>query len=61
MNNLSLEQKYKHAILVLQAISQRDGRDKDGTLNEWTQAQAFCDCSQAAYRCLLKLGEKTHL
>ena len=61
MNNLSLEQKYKHAILVLQAISQRDGRGKDGTLNEWTQARAFCDCSQAAYRCLLKLGEKTYL
>lgn len=61
MNNLSLEQKYQHAILVLKAISQRKGDSKRYGFNEWTQANAFRDCKEAARRCLLKLGEETHL
>lgn len=60
-NEPSLEKKYKHAILVLQAIAQRDGSSKEFGFNEWTKAEAFCDCREAARRCLLKLGEKTHL
>lgn len=58
---MTLEEKYKHAILVLQAIAQRTGKDKRFGFNEWTQAEAFCDCREAARRCLLKLGEKTTL
>ena len=60
-NESSLEKKYRHAILVLQAIAQRDGSSKAYGFNEWTQAAAFCDCREAARRCLLKLGEKTYL
>lgn len=61
MNDLSLEQKYKYAILALKAIAQHKGGDEERGFTEWTQAEAFCDCRQAAYRCLLKLGEETHL
>ena len=57
---LTLEEKYHHAITVLQAISQRTGENKFG-LNEWTQSEAFLDCREAARRCLLKLGENTKL
>ena len=58
---MTIEEKYKHAILVLQAISQRSGRDKKFGFNEWTEANAFHDCREAATRCLLKLGEATTL
>ena len=57
---MNIEEKYKHAILVLQAIAQHKGNNKFG-INEWTQAEAFCDCREAAYRCLLKLGEPTRM
>lgn len=57
----SLEKKYRYAILVLQAIAQRDGSSKTFGFNEWTEAEAFHDCREAARKCLLKLGEKTHL
>lgn len=56
---MTLEEKYRHAILVLQSIAQRSGRDKKFGLNEWTEANAFHDCKEAATRCLLKLGEAT--
>ena len=52
---MTIEEKYHHAIIVLQAIAQRIGYD------EWSQAEAFCDCREAAIRCLLKLGEPTKL
>ena len=57
---MTLEEKYHHAIIVLQAISQRSGRNKWG-YNEWTESEAFRDCKEAARRCLLKLGESTKL
>lgn len=57
---MTIEQKYHHAILVLQAISQHSGENEFG-LNEWTQSEAFHDCREAARRCLLKLGESTEL
>jgi hypothetical protein len=60
MNEMTLDKKYKHAVLVLQAISQRSGRNKFG-YNEWTESEAFRDCKEAARRCLLKLGEPTVL
>ena len=60
-NYLTLEEKYNHAILVLQAISQREGNSKYFGHNEWTESQAFYDCKEAARRCLLKLGESTKL
>ena len=47
---MTIEEKYNHALLVLHAIAQR--RTK---WNEWDEAQAFCDCREAARRCLLKL------
>lgn len=58
---MTLEEKYHHAIIVLQAISQRSGRDKIWGYNEYTEAEAFRDCREAARRCLLKLGESTKL
>ena len=54
-----IEKKYRHAILVLQAISQRSGGCKDGRWDEWTEAAAFGDCTRAAERALEYLGEKT--
>lgn len=53
---MTLEQKYHHAIIVLQAISQY----KIST-NEFSRSEAFYDCKEAARRCLLKLGERTQL
>ena len=53
---MTLNEKYHHAILVLQAISQRSGSNKFGC-NEWTESEAFRDCKETARRCLLKLGE----
>ena len=58
---MTLEQKYHHAIIVLQAISQRTASSKNFGFNEWTEAEAFRDCREAARRCLLKLGEPTKL
>ena len=57
---MTLEEKYHHAIIVLQAISQHSGAN-DYSFNEWTQSEAFLDCREAARRCLLKLGEPTKL
>lgn len=37
-NEPSLEKKYKHAILVLQAIAQRDGSSKEFGFNEWDKS-----------------------
>ena len=57
---MTLNEKYHHAIIVLQAISQRSGGNEFG-YNEWTESEAFRDCKEAARRCLLKLGESTKL
>lgn len=60
MGHLSdIEKKYKHAILVLQAIAQRSGGYRDGGVDEWSQSDAFLDCSKAAERALEYLGEPT--
>lgn len=54
-----IEKKYKHAILVLQAIAQRDGCYKNGSCDEWSEADAYLDCQKAAERALEYLGEPT--
>lgn len=59
-----IEKKYRHAILVLQAIAQRTGEAKipgsnDKYCDEWTVAEAFDDCVEAATRALKYLGEQT--
>ena len=54
-----IEKKYNHAILALQAISQRSGAKKDGCWDEWTEASAFGDCREAAEKALKYLGEQT--
>ncbi len=54
-----IEKKYRHAILVLQAISQRSGCYKDGSCDEWSEAAAFGDCGRAAEKALKYLGEQT--
>lgn len=60
MEHLSdIEKKYKHAILVLQAIAQRSGGYKGGGWDEWSEAAAFGDCTRAAHRALEYLGEPT--
>lgn len=56
---MSIEQKYKHAILTLQAISQRSGSYKGGGCDEWSEAAAFWDCKVAAKSALQCLGEQT--
>lgn len=56
---MSIEQKYKHAILTLQAISQRSGSYKGGGCDEWSEASAFWDCKKAAKSALQYLGEQT--
>ena len=48
----TLEEKYKHAITVLQAIATKSLHDGDN----W-KADAFIDCKYAAIRCLDYLGE----
>lgn len=58
---MSIEEKYKHAILVLQAISQRTGCYKDGGYDEWSLSNAFTDCRKAAFNALLYLGEPTKM
>ncbi len=57
----SIEEKYRLAIIALQAISQRSGESKKFGFNEWTEACAFSDCREAARRCLKKLGEDLYL
>lgn len=54
-----LLRRYKHAIKVLQAIAQHSGRDKHGCWDEWSEARAFTDCKNAAYKCLQYLDEPT--
>lgn len=62
MQNLGdIEKKYRHAVLVLQAISQRSGCYKDGSCDEWSEADAFDDCQKAAERALEYLGEPTEM
>lgn len=56
-----LLRRYNHAIKVLQAIAQRNGRDRYGCLDEWAEARAFRDCQRAAYKCLRYLGEPTKM
>lgn len=51
------EAKYRHAVLVLQAIANRKGAGKNGCWNEWTEAEAYRDCRTAAIRALEYLGE----
>ena len=59
---MTLEEKYKYAIMTLQAIAQRTGENKEWhCINEWSQAEAFLDCKRAASITLSKLGEKTSL
>lgn len=53
----TLKKKYDHAVKVLSAIADRKG-DKDGYLNEWTEAKAFRDCKESARRGLEYLGER---
>ena len=52
----TLEEKYKFAIMTLQAIAQRKA-DR----NEWSQAEAFIDCQDAAVITLQQLNEKITL
>lgn len=54
-----IEKKYRHAVLVLQAISQRDGCYKNGSCDERSEAYAYQDCQEAAHRALEYLGEPT--
>lgn len=56
-----LKKKYRLAVLVLQAISQRAGDSKSGGHDEWTEAKAFIDCRTAATMCLERLGEDTEM
>lgn len=56
----SIEKKYSHAILVLQAISQRSGAN-DQWWDEWSEAEAFRDCREAARKALKYLGEPTSM
>ena len=53
--------KYRKAVLVLQAIAQHAGSRKtsygEEYTDEWTEAKAYRDCSEAAYRCLKSLNE----
>lgn len=54
---MTLEEKYRFAIMTLQAIAQR----KADPPNEWTQAEAFIDCQIAAIKTLRELNEKITL
>lgn len=54
------DRKYRHAVLVLQAIAQRSGGDGE-SWNDYGMASAFCDCREAAERCLKYLGEDTKM
>ena len=38
MSEKTIEEKYKHAIIALQSIAQRDGSYENGVYNEWTEA-----------------------
>lgn len=58
---ITTEAKYRHAILVLQAIANRKATDKNGCWNEWTEAEAYRDCRSAAIRALEYLGEAKKL
>uniref|UniRef100_A0AAU8B7X6 Uncharacterized protein n=1 Tax=Dulem virus 34 TaxID=3145752 RepID=A0AAU8B7X6_9CAUD len=58
---ITTEGKYRHAVLVLQAIANRKGTDKNGCWNEWTEAAAYGDCRNAAIRALEYLGEPRKL
>ena len=49
----TIEEKYQHAITVLQAIASKSVADGDN----W-RADAFIDCKYAAIRCLDYLGEQ---
>ena len=57
MSEKTIEEKYKHAIIALQTIAQRDGSYENGVYNEWTEAEAFRDCKMAAIKALKYLGE----
>ena len=54
---MNIEEKYRFAIMTLQAIAQR----KADPPNEWTQAEAFIDCQIAAVKTLRELNEKITL
>lgn len=59
---MTLEEKYKRAILALQAVAARRANTrKKPYCNERQEAAAFRDCKEAAYRCLCALGEETQL
>ena len=51
-----LNKKYRYAITVLRVIAGRSEKTKDGSWNEWTEAEAFRDCRSAAISCLKYLG-----
>ncbi len=53
----TIEEKYKHAIMVLQAIAQTTGKNGYEYLDEWTEAETWAACRRAAYRGLKYLGE----
>lgn len=53
---MNIEEKYKFAIMTLQAIAQRET-----DYNEWSQAEAFIDCQNAAIKTLRELDEKITL
>ena len=57
MSEKTIEEKYKHAIIALQSIAQRDGSYENGVYNEWTEAEVFRDCKMAAIKALKYLGE----
>lgn len=59
---MTTEEKYRRAVLALQAIATREGyTHKTPWQDEWTEAAAFSDCKETAIRCLKLLGENTSL
>lgn len=53
---MTIEEKYKRAILALQAISQYQT-----DWNEWAQAEGFCDVTQCARNTLRRLDEPIYM
>ncbi len=61
---MTLEEKYRRAVQTLQAIAQCTGSQKyrGGYLHdEWTEADAFNGCTNAAIAALECIGEPTYL
>ena len=53
---MTIEEKYRRDILALQAISQYHAG-----LDEWSQAEGFCDVTQCAENTLKRLDEPIYM